>query len=1406
MSALRILWNLLREFGLLVMHVPRRVFGSRNERMVKRLAPAARRIIELEPQVRSLTTEGDDFDEAFARRLSGLPAPDSADVDAVRAHQRELQRIRVELSAPLRARAQELAAKLAGRADVAEVREDAFAVLREASRRAQAHRHFHCQLIGGRVLHDGKIAEMRTGEGKTIVCHLAAFLKVLAGQKVHIVTVNDYLVKRDAEFAAPVFELLGYTVGYIQAQLDPGGAEGLRRLAYACNITYGTASEFGFDYLRDNMKTRLSDQVQGPLDFAIIDEVDSILIDEARTPLIISGSARDDVTRYSRANRVAEELVHRQDRWDRAVKRTIARYDGDPKNIEKLDDAMSILGYGGKNIRRTESELKGEEEGDAADEQAALGPDFLTDDQVEAVQAYEAEILQLPPAERYRRYFICDIERKQAHLTHDGVTIAQELLEMGSLYAGQNMEWPHLIENSLRAWKVYQRDRDYVVQDGKIIIVDTFTGRLMHGRQWSDGLHQAVEARERVTVKEETQTLATITIQNFFKLYKAIAGMTGTAATEANEFLKIYQLDVVEIPTNRPVNRIDHNDKVYRTIDHKYRAIVDEIFEVHRKGRPRDAFLLYDVFKALRPIKVKLGQSADKLDAMMARGESAVSSEGGVDSDKTLTDDMLALYDEEMGDFVHGRPILVGTTSVENSEKLSRMLTRVYGVEHEVLNAKQHAREAEIVAKGGHLHPGGRDGKQLVGNVTVATNMAGRGTDIKLALPVVHPKCRVPEQMPEGARGSDLFPAGVTKCCIHCEEYDAATNCAHCFKPKLDPRFPELGRNICRITVPCGLHIVGTERHESRRIDNQLRGRSGRQGDPGSSRFFLSLEDDLLKLFMGPWMLKMLEKYGFVSAAGSLEDKRLTKGIQKAQTKVEEKNFMIRKGLLEWDEPKDYQRREFYKHRQRILEGRNLRDLVLEMIRKTIETEVARFLSPDYPRKCAAEWVRTQLDVSIDDEAFDLDDVQRAVESIRRAALSEAQDQIRTSIGEYIDPDEPPQEWDVGGLARWAERSFKLALTQNHLRKMSPQEIESALMEAAEKTYESISLEGLSRFADEGFALDQLTDWAKNKFNVALQRAELSSRTRGEVADSLYEKVAEAYLRREIEYPVQNCLDFAYNQGQPGSAPAGEVIVRWVNEKFDLGWTLDDTNGRTAQDMYAALLKTHEDFLVNGRLREEVAKKTQGLDREAAAEWGRQRFRAAFNPARFKESNGDVVAALENEGREWLRYELTKLEQYMLLRLHDQAWKDHLLELDHLEHAIRQRPLGGDQTHPQSQFAIEGRELFADMWNRVNDRITDLIFRVRATPPPGGGAGGAPAASPTSGTGPGAGTTMTFVHQDATNAAFASGAADEASAMRAQNVEQKVETIRRQQPKVGRNEPCPCGSGKKYKQCCGKGG
>ena len=1368
-----------------VKKMPRKLFGSRNDRVLKRMWVLVGEANALEPEMRVLCSEGDDYDEAFRARTASLTEPDTGDEDAVAQYQSALSEIRIELSQPLRERSDDFARRVREGAAEREVMPEAFAILREASRRTQAHRHFDCQLIGGQTLADGMVAEMRTGEGKTIVCHLAAYLKVSQGQKVHVVTVNDYLVKRDAEFATPILGLLGYSVGYIQAQLDPGGREGIRHQAYACNLTYGTASEFGFDYLRDNMKIRLEEQVQGALDFAIIDEVDSILIDEARTPLIISGPARDDVTRYPRANKVAEELVRRQLKWDRKVRQSVAKFDGDDQGIPKLADAMRILGHK-ENIDTSDEEPTDEADGEESGKrEATLGPDFLTDDQVEAIQIYENNILQIPPAEQYRRFFIVQSERKQASITHDGVTIAQELLDVGSLYSGNNMEWPHLIENSLRAHKTYLRDRDYVVQDRLIIIVDTFTGRLMHGRQWSDGLHQSVEAKEGVPVKEETQTLATITIQNFFKLYGKMSGMTGTAMTEAEEFMKIYKLDVIEIPTNRPVNRENHNDKMYRDGDEKFSAIVEEVHEVYRKGRPADPYMLHDVLKPLRSIVERTGGSTAKIDEAL---EAYAKADGPTPE---LTRLMCEAYDDGMGDMAVGKPILVGTTSVELSEKLSRLLDKRYGIEHEVLNAKQHEREAEIVIKAGQqsLPTHGRS-KALIGNVTIATNMAGRGTDIKLGEFVVFPNCKMPQQLPDGIEASSLFPPGITKCCIKCEEYDPATNCAHCYKPKIDPRFPDIGRKVCPINVPCGLHIIGTERHESRRIDNQLRGRSGRQGDPGSSRFFLSLQDDLLKLFMSEWMLKMMDKLGFGEGT-SLEDKRLTKGIERAQRKVEERNFSMRKHLIEWDEPMDFQRKEFYRSRQQILEGEGLTELIFNTIDNSVRTSIDHFLGGGYPQECIAGWCQTKLDIHIVADTITCDDLDSTKALIRRKTKDEVFDQIRTSLGEYIDPEEKPATWDVGGLLTWAQRLFKVSLTQNQMRKMEPGEIEDALTEAARVHFDTVDLDGITLFLEEKFPYQSLTEWAQTKFDVKVDAESLAGQSRDEIYEATRGMVEAAYHRREREYPVEFCIDRAFAEGMP-EGTAADAVVRWVNGKFRLGWTVADVENKSVEEVRAALLTINEEFVTDERLGKEIKENVTGKDREAQIEWGKKRFGRAWSQADFEAHEGSAEEAMMDQGRAMQRWELSMLEQHVLLRIYDQAWKDHLLEMDHLKSAIMQRPIGGDQTHPQSQYAIEGRGLFQQMWERIAARVTDIIFKVKA---------GTPSTTTTSTSGPRA---LTLRHGDATGAGFAGAAADTEAAMKAQGQEAKVETIRRERPKVGRNQPCPCGSGKKFKQCHGR--
>jgi len=1321
----------------------RKVFGTRNDRIVKKYQQVALEAGRFENELRG------DYDARFADRAKSV----AEDLEPEE-RESELQKIRVELCADLREHSDRLREKLSNGTDPEQLLPEAFAVIREASRRAKKHRHFDCQLIGAQVLYHGTIAEMKTGEGKTIVCHPAAYLKVLQGKKSHIVTVNDYLVKRDAEFAQPIFELVGMTVGYIQGQVDPGGHEGIRRAAYGCDITYGTNSEFGFDYLRDNMKTRLEDQVQGRLDFTVVDEVDSILIDEARTPLIISGPAEDDVTRYRTADAVARVLIAKQQEAQRATQARLKEWgDNPPKGFSehpKFNDALAKF----KN-----------------------DPEWINEEEAEAIG--------------HQMIYVVAKERKSVAITHDGITLAQEQLGVGSLYVGANMEWPHLIENAVRAHVVYEHDVDYVVKDGDVIIVDSFTGRLMVGRQWSDGLHQAVEAKEGVKVKEETQTLATITLQNFFKLYGNLAGMTGTAMTEADEFMKIYSLDVVAIPTNRPVNRQDHNDRIYKTIEDKFNAIVEEIHDIHSAGRTSDPFVMEPLLKNLRSVLQKTGESTDVIDKALEEWRSNKEADPAV-----LTD----AYDRCMGDLARGRPVLVGTISIEDSEKLSRALTKRYGIEHEVLNAKQHAREAEIVTKAGqtYIPTRGKD-KTPMGNVTIATNMAGRGTDIKLAQGVVHEKCIGDLGPPEGAGDPSKYgwhESGVigTKCCISCPDYDAKTNCAHCWKPKIDPRFPEMGRKVCSLNVPCGLHIVGTERHESRRIDNQLRGRSGRQGDPGSSRFFLSLSDTLMKNFMGERMLKFLERFGFEDGM-SIEHKQVSRSIEGAQKKVEERNFGIRKNLLEYDEVMDHQRKIFYEERQKILSASRpgksevMVDLIWRMIDNTIDTAAEKFLAKYYPHECVCEWARAELDCSLDPKSVDIYNQLGTEKLLRANAKDEARAQIAIQVGEYMGPDVPEGQWDIRGLQKWASQRFDSKLSQNQLQEMSVEEVQDHLIEAAEAKYDNIDLRPIEKFMDAGFGKKVMIGWAHQKFGLDLDYTGFEDLESEELVDRLREAIRKAYKQREETYPVEWILERTVKEGNFESAYAADALVQWTNQKFGLGWTVDDVQKRPIGEVADELFKLNKEFLNNGHLRSEVEQaisRNGGSDKAKLIEWARERFGPAFDESIFDEVDS-TEDALITFGRALLRDELTRLERYVLIQIYDQAWKEHMHAIDLLKETIGYR--GYAEQDPKIAYKKEGTAIFNEMLAGIEDKVTGIIFRARLS----GNEqmrnryGNAAAR-----------------HDTATNLGFSGVSRDRDAAMKAQNQEQKVEQIKRDVPKVGRNSPCPCGSGKKYKQCCGK--
>ena len=696
-----------------------KVFGKKSDREIKKLQPLVAAINEIEPQMQALSDE----------QLAGMTVA--------------------------------FREKLAAGATLDDILIDAFAVCREAGRRVLNMRHFDVQLIGGMVLHQGAIAEMRTGEGKTLVATLPAYLNALEGKGVHIVTVNDYLASRDSEWMGRLHKFLGLSVGCIIHGLD----DDERKAAYACDITYGTNNEFGFDYLRDNMKFRLEDCTQREFNYAIVDEVDSILIDEARTPLIISGPSEESTDKYYRINGIIPKLIRGE-------------------------------------------VIEGKEPGEK----------YTTGD------------------------YTVDEKHRSVALTEEGVLKCERLLGISNMYDPENIEINHHVQQGLRAHVLYQRDREYLVKEGQVIIVDEFTGRLMPGRRWSDGLHQAVEAKEGVKIERENQTLATVTFQNFFRLYKKLSGMTGTAETEAAEFGKTYNVDVLPIPTNRDMIRKDADDIVYRTLEEKFRNAAKEIKE------------------------------------------------------RTAT----------------GQPILVGTVSVEKSEKLSKILTKM-GVEHEVLNAKNHEREAFLVAQAGRK-----------GMVTVSTNMAGRGTDILLG--------GNPEYMAkEYFRKQSIDPETVSK-----DQWE----------PVFARYKEQCAKEHDEVVRAGGLHILGTERHESRRIDNQLRGRAGRQGDPGSSRFYLSLEDDLMRIFGGERIQGLMLRLGMEEDV-PIESGLITKRIAAAQKAVEAQNFAARKHLLEYDDVMNKQRKAVYGMRRGLLEGGEMRDKMLEYARGILQTFIDQKLPPE---------------------------------------------------------------------------------------------------------------------------------------------------------------------------------------------------------------------------------------------------------------------------------------------------------------------------------------------------------------------------------------------------------------------------------------------------------------------------
>jgi preprotein translocase subunit SecA len=1132
----------------------------------------------------------------------------------------------------LKAITPKLKEKLSQGATLEDILPEAFAVCREAAKRTKNMRHFDVQILGGVVLHRGNIAEMVTGEGKTLVATLPAYLNALERKGVHVITVNDYLARRDCEWMLPIYRALGVSAGYIQSDMD-WNRQAERRAAYDCDITYGTNSEFGFDYLRDNMKiARWGDphyatgaqQVQRPLNYAIIDEVDNILIDEARTPLIISGPAFTDVRRYDKSNQIAVQL--------------------------------------------TDLQKKGE------------GP-----------------------------YYEVKEKEHTVHLTDDGVRKAEELAGVESFYTAGNMEWPHLIDNALKAHHLYHKDKRYVVMrhpetgELSIIIVDEFTGRLMVGRQWSDGLHQAVEAkhaREGVKIKEETQTLATITLQNYFKLYKKLAGMTGTAMTEADEFWKIYKLDVMAIPTNKPLVRVNHPDLIFRSEKEKWEAIIQEVMEVHKEGRP----------------------------------------------------------------------MLIGTVDVDKSEKLSGLLKR-RGIKHELLNAKPEyaAREAEIVAQAGRL-----------GAVTISTNMAGRGTDIILG------------GNPETLAWARLKDKYATRLDVPEDEWKTLVN-----DIEQREKMKEQGRTVAEMG---GLHILGTERHEARRIDNQLRGRAGRQGDPGSSRFFLSLDDDLMRIFAGEWVKSILTRLGMEDGQ-AIESRMVSRRIAAAQKKVEERNFDIRKNLLEYDEVMDYQRKRTYGYRQEVLDGANCKIRVLDMLDDQIIDAVDRFTDTEYGASCFAEFASNRLGIEFDAAEFSRSDFAEAEKTARDKASRQIPTQIHEAMEENLPAEEDQKEWNWQAMSNQVNKRWGLKTTDRQLKQVGRDELAQHLIEQAEKTIADVDLTGGREFLQPDWGVRSVCDWARLKFQIDLKPQDLAGKEPEHAKQVLHEKVMALYRQREAEFPVK--LGMARFMAEKSQAPGGgqrydrEGLFLWANQRFEKARDAlheDDFRMHPRSRLQAILAEASRKCFpergqeqIDEHLEEafEGTRLSEPEDAQELAAWARSTLDLDVTEAQLTGVPKDAARqVLWNAFDLKYRPEMRGMERSLVLNQLDQSWKNHLYSMDHLRSTVGLRSYG--QEDPKTVYKREGMKEYDDMWDGVKDKVTDAVFRMeegeefRET----------------------LWTIGATIKEAAPSAMPMPESEQEKASAGHQSSGKKAEPIRNRGAKVGRNEPCPCGSGKKYKNCC----
>ncbi|QVL33365.1 preprotein translocase subunit SecA [Telmatocola sphagniphila] len=1125
---------------------------------------------------------------------------------------------------------------------------EAFAACREAAKRTKNMRHYDTQMVGGVILHRGGIAEMVTGEGKTLVATLPAYLNALSGEGVHVITVNDYLARRDCEWMLPIYSALGLTAGYIQS--DQEATE--RRKAYECDITYGTNSEFGFDYLRDNMKpARFGDetyhpfyqQVQRKLNYAIIDEVDNILIDEARTPLIISGPAHSDLEKYVQANEIALKL----------------------SELEKKERAELAA----KGIKLEEQPVK-------QGEKPQLGI-----------------------------YYEIKEKERSCHLTDKGVRKAEELAGVESFYTPGNMEWPHLIDNALKAHHLYQRDRHYMVMEHerelKIIIIDEFTGRAMFGRQWSDGLHQAVEAKHRrdgVEIKQETQTLATVTLQNFFKLYKKLGGMTGTAMTEANEFWKIYKLDVVAIPTNRAMKRINYQDVVFRSEKEKWDAIINEIETVHATGRP----------------------------------------------------------------------ILIGTTDVAKSEKLSGLLKRK-GIKHELLNAKPEyvQREAEIVAQAGRA-----------GAVTISTNMAGRGTDIILGgNPETLAWAQLKDQYPTRLE----VPEDVWK-----SRVDAIES---------EHKMKEAGRKVAE---EGGLHIVGTERHESRRIDNQLRGRAGRQGDPGSSRFFLSLQDELMRLYGGEWVASVLTRLGMKDGE-AIESRMVSKRIEAAQRKLEESHFEARKSLLEYDEVMDTQRKLIYGRRQEILNHRNCKTELLRMFDSQVEKAVNRYLAPDYSAESFRDFASTRMNLEFEENEFLNANYEDAVRVTREKAYRNVPTVIQEGLDENLAENDDPADWKWQEMTRLINTRLLLNYTEKQLKQIGRENIQQVVLAEANRAVEQVDLSEGEKFLRGDWGHISLIDWAQQKFQVSLDLSDLKNKSDADVKVLLSDKVRESYRQREIAFPIMVALaSFMSDTGSQGQRYNREGIFEWAIKRMPSQAskvTVELFRDGSKEDIRKFLLECSAEHMPK-LPQEEIDKKLEEAmsgsevcepaDAQELVDWFKESYSIQIPPESIAGQKRDEARQnLWNVFDQIYRPEMRRMERMMLLDMIDSSWKSHLLTMDHLRAGISLWSYA--QIDPKTKYKQDGMKQFEQMLELLEERVCETVFRLEDAP------------EEQMHEALWAGATATHASVQAFAPVRETPTPNEMSTNR--EVTKKSEPIRNTAPKVGRNDPCPCGSGKKYKNC-----